>query len=147
MRTNTFKHLERVSNPYMEGIAKECLESNLMYEVELTMKKHDPSFDISQWKENFKAGRQRTLVPFVGVDMDMGWQKRSSGRRYDSNSGHAFMYGVLSRRPIMMCVKSKYCSICNFWQKKRNRQLLHSTSVKRIIPGLLVQWSLMLYWR
>ena len=59
---------------------------------------------------NTKPG---TLQPYptVTCSADMGWQKRSSGRRYDSNSGHAFLVDSVTRRPIAMVLKSKICSI------------------------------------
>ena len=34
------------------------------------------------------------------VSYDMGWNKRSSGHRYDSLSGHAFIIDAYTRRII-----------------------------------------------
>jgi hypothetical protein len=48
----------------------------------------------------------------------MGWQQRSSGKRYNSPSGHAFFVGGLSRKPIAVQVKSKICNYCSSWNKK-----------------------------
>ena len=42
----------------------------------------------------------------------MGWQKRSSGKRYDSHSGHASPIGVHTRKPIWLEVLSTFCRIC-----------------------------------
>ena len=39
----------------------------------------------------------------------MGWQKRSSGRRYDSSSGHAFIIGGTYKGVIGMLLYSKAC--------------------------------------
>ena len=39
----------------------------------------------------------------------MGWKKRSSGRIYDSPSGHAFIIGERSKRIIGMVLYSKAC--------------------------------------
>ena len=39
----------------------------------------------------------------------MGWQKRSSGRRYDSSRGHAFIIGARSKGVIGMVLYSKAC--------------------------------------
>ena len=44
---------------------------------------------------------------------DMGWQKKSSGKRYDSLSGHGFLVGLLTNQIIGMKVYSKVCSICD----------------------------------
>jgi hypothetical protein len=53
--------------------------------------------------------------------MDMGWNKRSSGRRYDSNSGSAFLVGILTHKPISRCLRSKFCRTCSY-HMKRNKQ-------------------------
>ena len=37
----------------------------------------------------------------------MGWQKRSSGRRYDSSSGHAFIIGGRRKEIIGMALYPK----------------------------------------
>ena len=42
----------------------------------------------------------------------MGWQKRSSGRRYDSHSGHAALVGKYTRKPIAVALLSKFCRVC-----------------------------------
>ena len=39
----------------------------------------------------------------------MGWQRRSSGRRYDSSSGYAFIIGGRSKGIIGMILYSKAC--------------------------------------
>ena len=54
----------------------------------------------------------KSYAPCLGVTYDMGWQKRSSGRRYDSNSGHGFIVGTVTRKPVAMALKSKFCRIC-----------------------------------
>ena len=47
------------------------------------------------------------------VTYDMDWQKRSSGRRYDSSSGHAFIIGARSKGIIGMVLYSKACWKCD----------------------------------
>ena len=42
----------------------------------------------------------------------MGWQKRSTGKVYDSLSGYAYKIGCRTGKIIDMCVKCKKCSIC-----------------------------------
>ena len=41
------------------------------------------------------------------VTHDMGWHKRSSGRRYDSSSGNAFVIGGISNGTIGIVLYSK----------------------------------------
>ena len=43
------------------------------------------------------------------VIYDMGWQKRSSGRRYDSSSGHAFIIGARIKGINEMVLYLKAC--------------------------------------
>ena len=47
----------------------------------------------------------------------MGWQKRSSGRRYDSSSGHAFIIGGISKGIIVMVHYYKACRKCDAAEK------------------------------
>jgi hypothetical protein len=48
----------------------------------------------------------------------MGWQQQSSGKKYNSPSGHALFVGGYSRKPIALQVKSRICNFCLSWKKK-----------------------------
>ena len=52
----------------------------------------------------------------LNVSYDMGWNKRSSGQRYDSLSGHGLMIGSQSRKIIGVEMKSKFCAICSYYE-------------------------------
>jgi len=67
-----------------------------------------------EWKAALENGTLPDLSMFANIkgNTDMGWQKRSSGRKYDSLSGHEFIVGTETRKPIAMCVKSKFCRVC-----------------------------------
>ena len=52
------------------------------------------------------------------VAYDMGWQNRSSGRRYDSSSGHAFIIGERSKGIIGMVLYSKDFQKCDAAEKR-----------------------------
>ena len=43
----------------------------------------------------------------------MGWQNRSSGRRYDSSSGHAFIIGARGKGVVVMVLYSKAFQKCD----------------------------------
>ena len=60
----------------------------------------------------------------------MAWNKRNSGHRYDSLSGHAFAIGAYTRRIIDCVVFSKRCSICSSRNKnkKQNRSNIIANS-------------------
>ena len=46
------------------------------------------------------------------VNYDMGWQKRSTGKLYDSLSDHGFIFGCKTGNISGFRVKSKACSTC-----------------------------------
>ena len=48
----------------------------------------------------------------------MAWQKRSSGRRYDSLSGHALFVAALTRKLIALATKHKACRYCKMWRTR-----------------------------
>ena len=48
----------------------------------------------------------------LSVSYDMGWQKRSSGKNYDSLSGHGFFVGCKNGRVISKGVLKKHCAYC-----------------------------------
>ena len=82
---------------------KEALQEEIM----LTMKRHGGNYD--EWKKKEIQDREQVLLI---VSFDMGWQKHSSGNKYDSLSGHAFMIGAESRKVIHCVVTSKMCATC-----------------------------------
>jgi hypothetical protein len=129
MKTNTFNHMINESESVIVGIAKEVLWKNLVEEIRLTMLLY-PDFNIEEWKKASLLGQAQLTQAYVDSTMDMGWNKRSSGLRFDSLSGHAFLYGVLTRLPIAMCSKSKYCSICSWWQKNKDGMEAWNTAVR-----------------
>ena len=52
------------------------------------------------------------------VQYDMGWQKRSYGRRYDYSSGYAFIIGGRKKGIIGMVLYYKACRKCDSAEKK-----------------------------
>jgi len=55
----------------------------------------------------------RKVFAMITVSFDMGWNKRSSGNRYDSLSGHALAIGCLSNKILNVVVSSKICRLCS----------------------------------
>ena len=60
-------------------------------------------------------------VPLT-ISYDMGWNKRSSGTRYDSVSGHGIMIGGYTKKVIGFKSMSKECSVCSNFEKKKDRE-------------------------
>jgi len=81
-------------------------------------------FDL--WKEQIKPVNKATkilpknLYPRLKTASDMAWQKRSSGNKCDSNSGHAALVDADTRLVIAYIVKTKLCSICTAHSKKKD---------------------------
>ena len=50
----------------------------------------------------------------------MGWQKRSSGHSYSSNSGHGLVIGKHTRKVIDYIVKIKSCPVCQKYEQNEN---------------------------
>jgi len=117
---STFSKLERTTTDSIHQLTEGYMRSNLFEEVRLTYA-NDPSFNFDAWKDSvLNQEPYGYMLPFISVSMDMGWQKRSSGRRYDSSSGHAFLVGIKTRKPVSMCLKSSFCSVCCYHMKRHN---------------------------
>ena len=48
----------------------------------------------------------------------MGWQKKRSGRQYDSMSGHGYFIGCRTGKVVLCGVLQKLCSICTSYDKR-----------------------------
>ena len=53
-----------------------------------------------------------TLSNGLIVCYDMGWNKRSTGTRYDSISSHGIIFGALSKKVLNYRAVSKVCPFC-----------------------------------
>jgi hypothetical protein len=89
---------------------------NLLKEVAMYAKA-TPNLEYEEW---FKQYGQRPLIidqcilPQITVGYDMAWQKRSSGHhRYDSHSGHAVPFGVLSKLLVAVRILNNQFRICS----------------------------------
>ena len=58
-------------------------------------------------KESVNGGQSNNNVIPLTVSYDMGWSKRSTGRVYDSLSGHGFLVGCHTGKIIHMRVLCK----------------------------------------
>jgi hypothetical protein len=62
----------------------------------------------------------------IKVSCDAGWQKRSSGNKYDSGSSHCLMVGAYSSKVVAFETFSKFCRKCN----------ILATNEEKIIPTI-----------
>ena len=109
-------------------VANECL----LKEVRSSYLERNPHFGEEEWRDfynNFltnthhaytanEQNTQEANAVDLTVSADMGWQKRSSGRKYDSPSGHMFMVGCSTNKIIDYEIKCVSCAICSNAKKK-----------------------------
>ncbi|XP_061190963.1 uncharacterized protein LOC133199106 [Saccostrea echinata] len=62
------------------------------------------------------------------VAVDAGWQKRGSGKTYDSLSGHCSMVGPLSGKVLSYSVRSKNCRVCSVAETTNKNPAAHECS-------------------
>jgi hypothetical protein len=109
-----FPLLESELSKYIIPYTEELLEKNLIEEVRLYSEKE--AFDFERWVHHHDSKSsliEKDLLPLLTIAYDMAWQKRSSGHRYDSHSGHAIPVGILTNLPIGVAVLNKHCRICS----------------------------------
>ena len=104
-----FNKIECVVGESIRQVAHDSMKEALEKEVIETLKDLGENYkDFEEIMANCEdIGNIKLTVSF-----DMGWQKRSSGSRYDSLSGHAFMIGARTKLIIQCIVSSKMCATC-----------------------------------
>jgi hypothetical protein len=119
MEKTTFPTVEKQITLPIRAACDKALYDMLVEEVRLTL--HDDSDHFNRWIHSVTEGGDlcESEYPQIFVSMDMGWNKRSSGRRYDSLSGHCCLVGQRTRRPILKAVKSKFCRYCSAHARKQ----------------------------
>ena len=92
-----------------------AVEEAFQEEIKHTLEHNNQSYgDWCDLSDNDKNNNKVKLT----VSHNMGWQKRSSGRRYDSSSGHAFIIRSRSNVIIRMVLYSKACRKCDSSEKR-----------------------------
>ena len=89
----------------------EALQDEIKYTLEHNNQSYVNCCDLSEKGEN--KNKVKLTVTYY-----MGWQKRSSSRRYDSYSGHAFIIGGRSKGVIGIVIYSKACRKCDAAEKR-----------------------------
>ena len=84
------------------------MEEANIYEVRIQLESENRDFET--WKNGEKERVKLT------VSFDMGQNKRNSGNRYDSLSGHAFMCGCWSNMIVSTIITAKECRLCSDYE-------------------------------
>ena len=96
----TFCKIESLIGETLKKVANKSMDEGLLEEIEKQTGETYQEFI----KSNKKVG--------IFGSYDMGWNKRSSGHRYDSMSGHAFLIGCLCKKIVAAQITSKKCNVC-----------------------------------
>ena len=117
-----YANVDSVTKPIRE-VAKDYIARALNSEIRAAFrrqKKHKNPYlsnnDLDGLFHEWYDGNRNDSVG-LRVAYDMGWQKKSSGKRYDSLSGHCFLFGLDTKKIIGMKVYSKVCSVCDAKRK------------------------------
>ena len=102
------EHIREASDMFI----KEALDEEVLQTDKEQLEKEGK--DSAAVAERLKEVQKMNLLGIVGLDVvyDMGWQKRSSGRRHDSKSGHALMVRLKTNKIIGVILYCKDCHIC-----------------------------------
>ena len=82
------------------------IEEVLQEEIKHTLEHNNQSY--GDWCNLSEKKKNNNKVKLT-VTYDMGWQKISAGRRYDSSRGHASIIGARSKGVIGMFLYYKAC--------------------------------------
>ena len=112
-------------------------------ELEDTKLLEDP---IEYLKRNRTLSTHTLTEPSLAIiaSYDMGWSKRSSGRHYDSMTGHGFLIGGLTKNVIAMGVMKKKCRICLKASREAKEPPVHSCQVNHFGSSGAMESSLAL---
>ena len=112
---NVFTKVEAAICPFVEELTKESLRDALCREIWATPERQPEGFSFHKWKEAVERHDTTCdpeLCASVWLSMDMGWNKRSSGRTMDSLSGHSVVIATHTGNPIALSCKNKWCRKC-----------------------------------
>ena len=118
MKDNKFKRIEDSIGNVIRDESKKSLQKALEEEVLLTLQLEKRDHDFKKWKMKELEADKIGIV----VSYDMGWNKRSTGTRYDSISGHGVAIGQLTKKVVGIVLFSKQCSVCDA-PKNKNKSV------------------------
>ena len=113
-KSTLFSRIESKLRPVIKKISNESMLNAVDEEVRGTRS-----------EEMFKKWEKKELPTIsngLTVCYDMGWNKRSTGTRYDSISGHGIMFGAVSKKVLSYRAVSKVCSFCDKIKSKKGEK-------------------------
>nr|XP_034322437.1 uncharacterized protein LOC109617730 [Crassostrea gigas] len=76
-------------------------------------------------QDEIQATAENEGAEELTVSVDAGWQKRGSGRSFDSLSGHCSMIGAQTGKVLGYEVRSKVCRICQSAERNKKEAKNH----------------------
>ena len=107
----------------MKYVAEQSMKNAFLEEVRLSYEAGEGTYYTKE------LGTKPALTLFT----DTGWNKRSSGRGYDSPSGITNMIGEYSKKIIDSVLAINQCQFCNKvkkWAKKKERTIKFEKKAK-----------------
>ena len=119
LQHNALKSREREIAKHIEQHARISCDKSMNEEIAFSSTSND---DIETSVEDSVPTNDRPLdssTPVsIGIKYDMGWQKRSSGKKYDSLSGVGVVIGAKSGKVLDYGVRCKDCRVCSYSSRK-----------------------------
>lgn len=106
---NTFRRVQNFLRQEIKVVSNGSMKTCREEEISKTVSKEI----FEQYKDN---KTKPSDIPLT-CSYDMGWNKRSSGRKYDSISGHGFVIGTQTKKIINFRCMSKCCIRCTKAEK------------------------------
>ena len=104
--TSTYRIMETKVASNLLNESSNIINENLTAEIEAS--------------ELYSNGKVKLTAFF-----DMGWQQRQCGNKYNSNSGHAFLVGVATKKIIGLTIFCKKCAMCTYHENKNTTPPFH----------------------
>ena len=136
------RNMHEISKKYVHHhvikLTREIVHRNFLEEARQTLwEDNGTGLSVIQfetlWSHHKKAIEKGDVHKFIADQeikligsVDMGWQKRSSGTKYDSPSGHIFIVGARTGRVIQFKVYSKTCRVCDTAEKAGTQPKPHN---------------------
>ena len=116
MQSRSFGTIEKQISPAINQFNEEILMDNLRQEVALFYGDDTDMNGVKLYDRwNNDDLPEQAMWPHIDGCADMGWQQKGSGRKRNSQSGHALVIAMKTRKAIAKSVLSKGCGYCKKW--------------------------------
>jgi len=124
------KHIMKVAEDEMRGALNEEIEATIRDKLDGKMDDEEIDNAVKAWfaKDDENIPDEIKTIG-IAVSYDMGWQKRSTGRVYDSISGHGYIIGCRTGKILGMQVRQTKCKKCQAQNNNGTPAVTHDCMV------------------